>query len=701
LSGKAARHEGLYQLLLASYGGALGLLFVLRSTPAFNTPKVLRSACLEAWACAALGAAAAAWAWRALRRRFYEGRREFYPVLLCGQHLALALALRVPLGSPNWSTHTLWAAALWSLGSLLSLRWLRAATEEQAEQADQLALGLAPVLALAVLLWIHGLPDWPWLYSAGALACGAALSIAVERGPAVNGRRLWTALGALLLVAVLWPWKPGLDAQHQGFFLGPVQQVLHGNMMFANARCQYGIAPIYAMAACFRLSGLPPSYHGMTVLTALAYLPYLAVLWALGLRQLRSAALAAAGLALIVATNRFGYWGREWEPILYPSVGPWRFAPPLLILLAAAWRGRAPGRTRAAELAFAGLASIWSLEAALYGLPAYAVFLALEAWQGEDRASARIRRWARGLAWMAAAVALAHAALALLTYAAAGQWPHYGVYLGFFTAYGGELGFLQPDPRQPWFLLAFLPFAACAAAAIAVLRGERRRAFALAGALGALGVLQFSYFLFRAHPSNLRFIGVPSILAFFLLLDLAWAQAALPLVLRRTALFAAAALTALAVLLALPSVRQALPEQGWAPETEAGLGWGAFWRDLREPPVHSARAAAAAALAAEMLPGQRQVTMIFDPLDELEAHLRGDTVDPNGIGAAQQDILAPFTEPLDAGLGEGSVLIGAQDPATLTGLSEARDQLLRRRFSYSVLRCAPEGVCAYQLHALP
>lgn len=690
--------EGLYQLLLALYGGALGLLLVLRALPSGEaaTPQAVRHVYGLAWPAILVGGLLAPWGLSALRRRAFAQQPAFYAYACGALHLALLLALRVPLESGHWCSLALLSAGFWGAVALLALRFARA-TEAQAAQADRVVLGAAPPLALLLLRWIHGPFDWHWRYTLAALALAAALLWAMERGPRLGARARW-ALGALALAlgaVLLFPWRPGHDVYHQNFFVGPVQALLQGDLMYVRTRCQYGIAIINALAAAFWAAGLPPSFHGLTALTSLLYLPFFLLLWLSGLRQLRSLALGALGLLVLVASYRFGYWGEAWDPALYPSVGPLRFGLPLLSLLAAGWRRRRAGRTRAAEWAFAGVASIWSLEAAAYTAVAYGVLLALEAWQ-----EAQWRNALRALGGALLAAALSHALLNLLTFIAKGQGVDYGTYLAYFRIYDQGAGFQAAEPRHPWFLLGVLAFAPLAAGLILIRRGARGWQPALAGALGLLGVLQFSYYLFRPHLSNLRFIGVPSLLACLLLLDLAWERRALPDGMRRGAVLALGFLGGLAISLALPTIWDRLPDGALSPEVDGARGWGPAWQALQHPAAISAKAREAAGLNARFRPGQREASFFFDPREEVEAHLLGGTVDPNGIAAPEQDILVRATVIPDQALAPGDIVIVAKDSGTITGLSWERYQFLTRRFRLKPLECGPQGVCAARLEAL-
>ena len=382
-------------------------------------------------------------------------------------------------------------------------------------------------------------------------------------------------VGVALAVNVVPPW----DEPHHGFFLFPMRDVAAGKSLLVDVNAQYGVGLVYALVL---LAGGSVEEITPTALSSWTNVAVFVALWAgcaWLLRDWRGAILLCMAAAvnqlaqsnlvtrvyasveevtptalsswtnvtnvalylflvwlcawlvedwalgamfwLAVAANRFISIGLS---ELYPSTGAWRFGLPwLLVADAVARRGRMAPRRRLLRVAYWVVASTWSLEAALYSVGIVVIDLTIGAacdWRDGNGREA----WRQVASRVAEVVAGASVGMALLvgvTRWRAGQWPDVRHYLEFFGTYGAGLGFEQPVMWAAWspmFLGCAVAMVAMGARAIFELDGPTRSRAQVVCLVGAYGVLQFTYYVFRPHSNNLlHVIFPPAVLATWLL----------------------------------------------------------------------------------------------------------------------------------------------------------------------------------------
>ena len=325
-------------------------------------------------------------------------------------------------------------------------------------------------------------------------------------------------IGFALSVNVGLPW----DEEHYAFFLFPMRDVAAGKSLLVDVNAQYGIGLIYALTW---LTG--PSVQGITPTALSAWtnvanvVLYLALLagcawlvrdWALG---------SLSWLAVIV--NRFVSVGSAAEA--YRPTGAWRFGLPwLLVADAAASRGRMAPWRRVLRMTYWMVASTWSLEVALYSMVILTGDLTIDAVR-ILRDGTGTERWRRVSDRLAEAVLGAVTGVTILvgvTRWRSGEWPDTRHYFQYFGTYGAGLGFEQPAVSSAW-----SPMLLGCAAVMTVLavrsgfassREEEASRDKVVALVGAYGVLQFTYYIFRPHTNNWLHVMFPSaVLAVWLL----------------------------------------------------------------------------------------------------------------------------------------------------------------------------------------
>jgi hypothetical protein len=509
------------------------------------------------------------------------------------------------------------------------------------------ALVLGTVLAFTSLASISPLP-----VALGAVAVPAALFVYARGGPAWPPvpRRWGVAIDALIIVVCLVAIPDlvifGSDSPfgaftnpviqfHHDFFLGPVNEVLHGSAVLVDTASQYGVGSLYSLAGWFQVAPIGYGTFGFldAALFALFFAAAYCVLRIAGTARL----LAGGGLALGVIALIYNL---DYSVGSLPQHGPLRFGLPMVVIVAATTQARWPGRARialAAQLFAVALSSVWALEAFAYTAATFGAIACFRAWALPGQG--RLASLGRTGAVTVAACAVAHVLLAAITLAAAGQLPDWGRYLAYLSEFlFGEVGDITYDFSH-W--SAGLPvgaaYLASAAAFVLLVQrrrdlvdGERAALIALCGAT-AYGIALFSYFVNRSADHILAYVSLPALIVGILWLSLLLRGALVESrALRLGGLAFALSLAVLLVSVAWSSIGSRVPRTALAHVVPGGesLG-GALHRLWRPSPINS-RAPKGEALLNRYMPGDGRVPIIVTPDLETEILIRSDRA--NGLG---------------------------------------------------------------------
>jgi len=313
---------------------------------------------------------------------------------------------------------------------------------------------------------------------------------------------------------------------HQGFFLGPLNDMLHGRTLLDDTASQYGVGLLYFLAAYFHIAPLGYGALGLlaSFVTGLQFALAYGVLRLAGVpRTLAIPALAAAVAGLVLGS--LGSYND------FPSSGGLRYGIPWLIVAVALLAARHPPRQRAlwaAAIALVACASLWSFETFAY---AGATYTAAAAFAAATRTPGRrLADFVTSIAVVLAACAASHVLFALGTRAFAGAWPDWSAYLAYLDVYSSQSAGVPgasgvSDPWTPGvpILLVHLVSLICIASLVArghrILIARRPALMAIAAANG-LGIATYTYWLGISVHHALFFMGLPVVVAVALWLSL-------------------------------------------------------------------------------------------------------------------------------------------------------------------------------------
>jgi len=512
---------------------------------------------------------------------------------------------------------------------------------------------LAAVLVLGTLLAFTSLGSISALPVAlGAVAVPAALFVYARGGVGLSPvpRRWGMAIDALIIAVCLVAIPDlvifGSDSPfgaftnpviqfHHDFFLGPVNEVLHGSAVLVDTASQYGVGSLYFLAGWFELA--PIGYGTLGFLDAALF----ALFFAAGYCVLRIAGtsrlLAAGALSLAVVTLIYNL---DYSVGSLPQHGPLRFGLPMVVILAAIVEGRWPQHARVAlvaQLFAVAVSSVWALEAFAYTAATFGAIACFRAWALPGQG--RLRSLVRTGAVAVAACAVAHVLLAAATLAAAGELPDWGRYLAYLNEFlFGDVGDITYDfshwsaglPVGTAYLASAAAFVLLVQRRRDLVEGERAALIAICG-VTAYGITLFSYFVNRSADHILAYVSLPALIAGTLWLSLLLRGA---LVESRTSrlggLAFALSLAVLLVSVAWSSIGPRVPRTALAHVVPGGESLGGALDRLWHPSPINPRAPAGEALLNRYMPGEDRVPIIVTPDLETEILIRSDRA--NGLG---------------------------------------------------------------------
>jgi hypothetical protein len=479
-----------------------------------------------------------------------------------------------------------------------------------------------------------------------ALLLGAAAYVGIRRGPRFELPKqmlLLCDLAVLVLIALLainlsgyWGADviPAFNVDfynefsastqvQQHFFLGSVNDIVHGRALLVDANSVYGISSAYLVALWFKI--VPLNYGMFWLFGGLMSFAYLAVGWAIA-RAAGATRILAAGAIVIGALLTI--LAVEFPPAGFPNLGGLRFCPPLILVAVAMLTCRDGGSASRPPwvLVTLGFFTTWSIDGLVYCLGAYVALAMLDAMATRSWRQGTVELVKSGLAALAAFVA-AHVAFGVITLIFAGSWPDWGMYVRLFKAWSdvvaGAFGTTVANWSRSWLVAGLYAGSALAVCQLALSDRAilpRRSLIAIAGLTGT-GVAFLTYFISHTYDLYLLYTSVPALFLVAIWLSAAFRIDAAALPWRR---FAAGTATVLATMLIAGSwgaVRPQLSTTALAHLLPGDPPLKADAEQLWDPPAILLPATGATNLINEYFPPDRALVLVDPDLGQ-EALIR-------------------------------------------------------------------------------
>jgi hypothetical protein len=563
--------------------------------------------------------------------------------------LAASILVMSLLPGDGGPFEALMVVGIWWIGAIGLLASVTRASRLRVPASTHLAAyvwALAGALVLATVLAFTSLGSISPLPLVLGAVVGAAVLFACARDTdagSLRADRPWArrAIDIAVVVLLVWaipnlvfitagplgPFNPGVISFHHNLWLGPVNEMLAGRPLLVDTAAQYGIAPIYLLAAWFEF--VPIGYGTLGFLDGVLFAALLAsgycLLRIVGLsRLLAGAALAFAVIVLI--------YNLEFPVGSLPQHGPLRFGLPVALILIAVAGTRWPqyaGRAQCALVVVVAVASIWSLEAFAYTALTFAAIVCFQAWL--RRGPGRLAWLARRAAVTVAACVAAHLIFVVATATFTGALPDYGWYVGFLESFLlGDLAEITYDftPWSPGLLVGTAYAASAIAFVLLVIRRrdiverESPTMVALCGTT-AYGIALFTYFIDRSPDHVLPYVSLPLVLAGALWVNLLLNKELIESHPQRVGGLAfVLSLTVLLISVAWSQIGDRFSQSPLAAAFPGGAALGDRLDGLWDPPPLDPSAPAGERLLDSYMAGDRRVLIVVPPNLATEILLR-------------------------------------------------------------------------------
>ena len=508
---------------------------------------------------------------------------------------------------------------------------------------------------------------------------------------------------------------------HESFYLGPVNRILHGGTMLVDSYSQYGVLVIYFLASIFKAGIVPFTYQGLSLFIAILFMLHFAMLYFVLKALLRDRAYALLVLILAILLGFFGTLGIIQT---YPSTGPLRFGLAYLVLISVFLRHRFPRLGRAGlviEYLLVSVALLWSFETFLYTVFPYLGICFLESFP-EPVFSARSRQaLLRRLMSLFVCLTLSSVLFALVTYARAAARPDWSVYFDFIKTYSVRgFGDLPIDPWSPW----VFPVAVCFASLMAFVfrysflrNPDRSPGGVFIFGLTLMGIAQFTYYLGRSHPNNLYHISTPAVLICAFWFSKARDNQSLPATFRRGIRFGFFTSATLIILALFPSfmTKYQQDDTGYSIVKKTAT-WALTGRDptalwaAERPILYRGSGDPQVQDALEMLsrfsPGQAYANVFLAPQTSTEILMRADRIQKLPINdltedSLSQELIRRILE-YPRGSMRNEIVLVSQDPSSYQDIVNDTLQIqliwhLCQEFTFHEVQDTPSGVLVIRL----
>lgn len=305
------------------------------------------------------------------------------------------------------------------------------------------------------------------------------------------------------------------EEYHQGFFLGPVLDVINGRSALVDVSAQYGVGIFYFLSLLFLLNPINVNLANFSFLLNIIDIFYILIIFVIIKKLTKSDFYALAIVFIGLMVNRSNPDGGL-VPQIFPSTGGLRYVWGLLPVLLLSFTTLR--HLRIALLIFVlSVANSWSSEALVAAnVSLFSIYVA-EYLKYKKSVYVLVKA---GIGQLLLIIS-SWAGLAAFTYFRSDHSIEVDNYLDYVRLYASGFGWVSPDLHSVWsvYCLSYVSGAVLALCLPRFAVGDYadRKGPLILFSLSMVGFMQSLYYVYRAHTSNLYHImWIPLIIIAFI-----------------------------------------------------------------------------------------------------------------------------------------------------------------------------------------
>ena len=301
------------------------------------------------------------------------------------------------------------------------------------------------------------------------------------------------------------------------YFLGPMNDILHGKTLLVDSDSQYGLLQIYSVALLFKLGHIELSYANFAIINVIGYMVGYSLIYVILRVWSRSQVASVVGLLVLVQQN---YFVQVSCVLFYPQTGFLRFGLwiPLMLMLLIKSRLRLDRNPHLKslfawpELFLVSIAFFWGLDSGLYVLIAFVTSVVVDSINLGTSFKHRLFSLFRRVADLLLCVILTFGVIVFYTLIHAGKWPNWGMFASDSILYASGFGMIPMPKIGLWWLLVGVYFLSVLYVLLRLFFFHSTKELDVLAFISAYGILQFIYYVGRSDPNNLHHVFIPAVL---------------------------------------------------------------------------------------------------------------------------------------------------------------------------------------------
>ena len=304
------------------------------------------------------------------------------------------------------------------------------------------------------------------------------------------------------------------DIYHYSFYLGPLADLISGKSLLFNINAQYGVFVFYFLKQFFNF--LPLGFSSFCLVIIFLYIIQYLLFYYVTRQLFKNETLPLLSLIILLLINFLG----PTDPVLFfPSTGPLRFGFIYVLMALIALRNKYKKLKTIVlviEALVIGAASFWSIEVAIYTLPAYLGLILFETINFSKKIHLYLSHFIKRIIFLILAIAFVGLYLYLDIYSRVQHLPNWKIYTDIFFWYKNGFGLLPISPLGVWWVILGTYCLSNFIILGILINPLKKRSLPenlnLIVLVNIYGIFQFFYYLGRSDPSNLFHISMPCIL---------------------------------------------------------------------------------------------------------------------------------------------------------------------------------------------